>query len=323
MEQSLLEKLREITPEEQKILKEKAGVEKSLYTSGSEFVVDRKKMLAQGKLIAIRTHTRFVHFPRHRHNYIEIIYMCSGSTTHIIGEKSKVLLKQGELLFLNENAVHEILPAGMDDVGVNFIVLPEFFDIAFEMMEEEDVLRDFFVGTLKQEKRGADYIHFCVSDVLPIQNLMESMIWSLVHKQANKRNVYKITMGILFVLLSGYLDRACENDPKRQGRNRMFSILQYIEENYKSGSLAELAEIYGQSVTGMSRFIKKETGMTFKDLVMQKRLNQAAFLLGNTKLTVEEIIAAVGYDNSSYFHRIFREKYGLTPRKYRLEAAGK
>ena len=43
----------------------------------------------------------------------------------------------------------------------------------------------------------------------------------------------------------------------------------------------------------------------------------AAFLLTATGLAVEDIIAAVGYDNSSYFHRIFKAAYGLTPKKYR------
>jgi len=319
MEQSLLEKLKVITPEEQKILQEKGSVEMSLYTSDSKFVVDRKKMLERGKLMDIRTHTRFVHFPPHSHNYIEIIYMCSGSTTHIIHNNTRVELEQGDLLFLNQNAVHEILPAGFDDIGVNFIVMPEFFDIAFEMMEEENVVRDFFVEALKQKKNGMDYIHFRVSDILPVQNLIENMIWSLVNRQAYKRNINKITMGLLIVQLSGYMDRICYGDAGQYEKNLMFSILQYVEENYKDGSLGELAQMHNQSLSGISRFIKKQTGMTFKELVMQKRLSQAAFLLGTTKLTVEDIIAAVGYDNSSYFHRIFREKYGMTPRKYRLE----
>ena len=99
----------------------------------------------------------------------------------------------------------------------------------------------------------------------------------------------------------------------------MFTVLRYIEENYKEGTLTELAELMNQSVTGLSRFIKKNTDMNFQQLLKQKRLNQAVFLLTTTRLTVEEIILAVGYDNTSYFHRIFRERYGMTPKKYRDE----
>lgn len=51
--------------------------------------------------------------------------MCQGTTTHILNG-SKVILEAGDLLFLNQNAEQEILPAGEQDIAVNFIVLPEF-----------------------------------------------------------------------------------------------------------------------------------------------------------------------------------------------------
>lgn len=319
MEQELIRKLKEITTEEQEILDKKAGIEKSLYTSDRHFVVDRKKMIENGKLIEIRTHTRFVHFPKHSHNYIEIIYMCSGTTTHIINDTEKVYLKKGNLLFLNQNAKHEILPAGKEDIAVNFMVMPEFFDAAFLMMEDENVVRDFLIGALQKKSSGMDYIHFRVFDILPVQNLIENMIWSLIYKQSNKRNINQMTMGLLILQLANHIDCIDHDNPNQYEQNVIFSILHYIEENYKEASLSELAGTYNQSIPGMSRFIKKHSGLNFQQLLQQKRLNQAVYLLITTKLSVEDIIAAVGYDNSSYFHRIFRERYGMTPKKYRTE----
>ena len=276
-------------------------------------------MLNKGKLIDIRTHTRFVHFPKHSHDYIEIIYMCSGKTTHIINGKETVVLHEGDLLFLNRNAVHEILPAQENDIAVNFIVLPEFFDKTFEMLQDENVIRDFIVGTLQQNSTGTDYIYFKVADILPVQNLIENMIWSLVHKQGNIRNINQTTMGLLILQLTNYTDRIEGVNSRQYEQNMMFTVLRYIEENYKEGTLTELAELLNQSLAGLSRFIKKQSGMNFRQLLQQKRMNQASFLLTTTNLTVEEIILAVGYDNTSYFHRIFRERYGMTPKKYRKD----
>ena len=64
-------------------------IEKEIYssdTSENEDVVhiDAAKLLEDGKLIQIRTHTRFVHFPVHNHNFVEVVYMCQGSTRHVI-----------------------------------------------------------------------------------------------------------------------------------------------------------------------------------------------------------------------------------------------
>ena len=81
MQQALLDHLRIITEEEQQILDGVAKVDKD------DFIVDSAKMLNEGKLIAVRTHTRFVHFPAHRHNFIEVLYVCQGQLTNIIGGK--------------------------------------------------------------------------------------------------------------------------------------------------------------------------------------------------------------------------------------------
>lgn len=317
MNKDLLEKLMPISEEEQAILDGKQDVQKDLYTSRKDFVVDSGLMLEKGKLIDIRPHTRFVHFPMHKHNYVEIIYMCSGSTTHIINGHTTVKLETGELLFLNQNATQEIMPAGKDDIAVNFIILPEFFDRAFLMMEDESILRDFLVGSLKEKSGLVDYLHFQVRDILPIQNLVENLIYSLVNKQAGSRNINQTTMGLLFILLQHQSDRINRSDPNQYEQNLIFTILKYVEDNYKTATLTELSEITGQPDYYISKLVKKHSGYTFKNLLQTRRLNQAAFLLSTTMLPVEDIITLVGYDNTSYFHRIFREYFHMTPKVYR------
>ena len=112
MRQELLEKLSRVTEEEQRILSGDTEVHQELYTTGRDFVIDSRLLLSKGRLIEIRPHTRFVHFPSHRHNYVELVYMLSGTTTHIINQKTRIVLEEGDLLFLNQNAYHEILPGG-------------------------------------------------------------------------------------------------------------------------------------------------------------------------------------------------------------------
>ena len=191
-------------------------------------MVDSEKMLEKGKLIEIRPHTRFVHFPRHRHNYVEVLYMCSGSTTHILNGTQRMVLHTGDLLFLNQAVYHEILPAAEEDVGVNFIILPQFFDRSFRMLEQENVLRDFLVSTL-----------------------------------------------------------------------------QYIETSYRNGTLEEIAARLHMPAYALSRLLKHHIGANFKQLLQQRKLQQAAYLLTNTSMPVNAILEFIGYENSSYFHNKF------------------
>lgn len=318
MTEELLRELKKITPEEERILAGQQEIEKNIYMSAQTDVVDAKKLLEAGKMIQVRTHTRFAHFPKHSHNYIELIYMCSGSTHHVINGED-VILKEGELLFLNQQALQEIYPAGEDDIAVNFIILPEFFDFGLKMMEtEKNMLRDFVIDCLRGESNGAEFLHFKVANIVPIQNLLENLIWTIWNKQPNKRSINQITMGLLFLQLMNYMDKLETNEGSEQQR-LIISVLSYIEEHYRDGELAELAKDLHYDMYWLSKEIKKRTGKTYTDLLQAKRLNQAAYLLSTTSMSVMDVAMAVGYDNISYFHRIFQKKYGVTPRKYRIQ----
>lgn len=317
MNQELLNYLKPITEEEQAILDGQDDIQKELYTSGRDFVVDSEKLLERGRLVEIRPHTRFAHFPKHRHNYVEMIYMCCGETTHILNDSETVVLEEGDLLFLNQNISQEILPARENDIAVNFIILPQFFGRSLSMIEQENVLRDFLVSTLSQNDSQPGYLHFRAKDLLPVRNLIENMIWTLIHKTTGTNTLNQTTMGLLFMNLSQFAQSINQQSSGQYEQNLVFLILKYIESHYKDGTLSAIAAELGQPTYYLSRILKKYTGSNFKELLQQRKLQQAAYLLSQTTLPVESILEAIGYDNSSYFYRKFRDKYGCSPKKYR------
>ncbi|WP_390427454.1 AraC family transcriptional regulator [Blautia caecimuris] len=311
-----MDHLRKITEEEQRILDGASEVDQGLYTSGKDFTVDSAKMLEEGKLIAVRTHTRFVHFPPHRHNFIEVLYVCEGSLTNIIGGK-QVVIEAGELLFLNQFTRHEILPAGKNDIAINFMILPEFFDVAYTMAGSNNVLADFLVNVLRQNEEKGEYLHFRVAEVLQIQNLLENMIYSLVTGRGDQNRINQTTMGLIFLYLLDSVQYAEMRVPNQYENMISMTTLDYIEQNYKTATLTELCVRLHLPMHVLSKMIKKNTGFNFKELLQRKRMNKAIELMCETELPISDIIAAVGYENGSYFHRVFREKYHVTPRAFR------
>ena len=152
--------------------------------------------------------------------------------------------------------------------------------------------------------------------MLPVQNLVENMVWTLLNDQPNKRSINQITMGLLFLQLMHYTDKISHTSEGFDQR-LIFQVLGYIDENYRDGELAELSSMLGYDIYWLSRMVKRLTGRTYKELLQIKRLNQAAFLLLNTRLAVADVALAVGYDNTSYFYRIFKERYQMSPKEYR------
>ena len=77
MNNEILNHLKKITSEEQAILDGRTTIDRDIYMQGQDNTINAQKLLAAGKLITIRPHTRFIHFPEHTHDYVEALW-CQG-----------------------------------------------------------------------------------------------------------------------------------------------------------------------------------------------------------------------------------------------------
>jgi AraC-like DNA-binding protein len=268
-----------------------------------------------GEPITMRTHTRFVDFPEHCHDFIEIIYMCSGSTRHRL-DGDEIHLEAGELLLLAPSATHAIACAGEEDVAVNLMLLPIFLEEALSMVGRDSVPGRFLLGCMQSDSPAIPYLHARVGELAPMQNLMENLISSRLSGGEVRRSE-RLTMGLILLLLEEHAELVTVGAPTARGSALVEAALQEIHHHYRDASLAGLAERYAVSVSHLSRTIHAQTGSTFKELLRARRLERAAELLTATALPLSDILPLLGYDNSSYFHRIFRARYGCTPKEYR------
>lgn len=101
MRKQLLQELKLISEEEKKYQSGQGNIEKQLYAKDSISEIDRELLLERGRLVTVRPHSRFVEFPEHRHNYVEMMYVVQGNITHII-EGKELTLHKGDVLMLNQ-----------------------------------------------------------------------------------------------------------------------------------------------------------------------------------------------------------------------------
>ncbi len=314
LKNDILKDLKKITNEESEILNGKKIINRGIYMQGSQNTVNSKKLLDSGKLITMRKHTRFIDFPKHTHDYVELVYMCQGNTVHVV-DGTEINLCKGELLFLGQGTSHSIERSNENDIAVNFIILPQFFaDTLPALGDEETPLKSFLINCLCGNN-GNGYLYYKVSDVLEVQNLMENLLLITLGETFNKRKQAQMTMALLFMQLMAHTE---ELSAQTREDAAVIKLLDYIETNYINGSLTDAAKIFHYDISWLSREILRKTGKTYTQLVQDKRLSQAAFLLKNTNVNVIDISLAVGYENVSYFHRKFFERFGMTPRDYRI-----
>lgn len=310
------QKLREVTIEEKQILEGNHIVNKNLYTNGDEFIIDVDKLMVPGEMINIRKHTRFINFPEHSHNFLEFNYVYSGQLTQVIDGKN-IVLKKGEIIFLNKSIVHEIKEAREDDIIINFIIRPEFFEYIFALSERKNIILDFLINTIYSDSHMGEYLYFKVSEVEAVQEILEKIIIELYEPNMMSPTSIKLLAGLLIVELMKNANSIETYMVDNFEKLINMQVLRYIDEEYLSGSLYEISERVNQPHYKISKLIKSYTGFTFKQLVQEKRLKKVEELLHTTNLPVVDIMRMVGYENITYFYKIFKSTYNMTPFEYR------
>lgn len=112
-----------------------------------------------------------------------------------------------------------------------------------------------------------------------------------------------------------------EKGPRASAGDRMdpvISIQEYINEHYAEElSLTLLGEIANLHPVYLARIFKETTGDTPSAYIIAVRMEKAAQLLCESNMRIYEIMEMVGYKKQQYFTRLFKEKYGMTPKEYR------
>ncbi|MGL5693774.1 MAG: helix-turn-helix domain-containing protein, partial [Peptostreptococcaceae bacterium] len=176
---------------------------------------------------------------------------------------------------------------------------------------------NFLMSTLYTNYNDGEYLYFKVSENKEVQDIIEKIIVELYEENVVSKAKIKLLVGLLLVELvknSKNLEISSTDDFEKK---MIVEIIKYIDENYKVASLLEISASLKQNDYKISKLIKKHLGCTFKDLLQEKRLSKSEELLNSTNLPISEIIEVVGYENISYFYKIFRAKYNMTPKDYR------
>ena len=103
-------------------------------------------------------------------------------------------------------------------------------------------------------------------------------------------------------------------DKKQQMAKQMMS---YISENYNQDiSLDQLAGKFRISKTYINNLLKNFYGQSFLEILQDCRLKEAKEMILKNSYKISEIAEKVGYHDISYFIRVFKKKYGVTPNTY-------
>lgn len=263
-------------------------------------------------------HPRFAKTSEHHHNYIEMIYVYSGEF-HQTVNGNNIVMKKGEVCILDTNVLHSIEPTSENDIIINCVMSKKHLDdILLNRLSGNDLLSSFFIHAIYQSNDYNDYMLFKSGDSEKLAKLMEAALCEYFDNSPCSDEVINSYMVIIFYeLLKVFQKQSNFENYDLLKNTKITDIILYIQNNCKDATLASVAEHFHFHPNYLNSIIKKFQGNNFTSVLQDAKLKKASFLLKNSNIPVIEVARSIGYENTSFFYKLFKDYYGCNPTEYR------
>jgi AraC-like DNA-binding protein len=252
----------------------------------------------------------------HNHLFFEMVYVYHGSFVNTTPTHDFVL-EQGDLMLINPKALHCPYTRREDDYIFNFLLpIEEMLQHLSFFQSSCPLLYSFLLDYFYNIDYYPDSLIFHTQDDLIIRRLMEALILEIINSDPPYR-FPAAYLALLFTSLSRFYQKSPEQDTLESFPTDIMKILSYLNQNFRSTSLKDVAQHFGYTPNYLSRYIKKKTGKNFSMLLIHSKLRSACSYLENSQMTLQEICEASGFYDVSSFCKIFKKQFGVTPSDYR------
>ena len=254
----------------------------------------------------------------HWHDEMEFIYVSEGEAEIFIDFK-KTHLSKGNFVVIPKGSIHYITDIENKKVAYTAVV----FNLSLIEGSTLDYSQIKFINNILENK-------MLFTNLIHSKNLgYEDIIFyfnKLVNSYKEKNKGYQLEIKGYLQLIFSFLFKGDyiikkvykEFSNETMKIEKLKEVIKYIHENYKKSiTIKELADISKYSEYHFLRFFKSQTGKTCTQFINYFRIEKATLLLINSDLTITEISYEVGFGDVSYFIKIFKKYFNISPTKYR------
>ncbi|MGL2963609.1 AraC family transcriptional regulator [Flavobacterium sp. RSB2_4_14] len=254
----------------------------------------------------------FFEFKWHYHPEYELTLIVKGNGMRLVGD-SYLPFQAGDLVLLGSGIPHTWESDANSHEAVSAVVIQFSEDFIANYMNSEAFYK--IKKLLQTSLRGLFFPN-------PLAKNIEQQMMSIATEKGVKQ---------IIALLNVLNDLTFENyeplasafySPKNSKENetRINMVFNYIKQNAASTILLEEAAETVHLTTGaFCKFFKKMTGKTFSDYVNEIRIGNACTLIAQTDKTIAQIAIESGFENQTYFNRVFLKKKNCTPKQFRMQ----
>lgn len=238
------------------------------------------------------------YYPLHFHDFYELEIPIEGEGYEIINQV-RYDISTSRMFLFRPTDYHEIIatkPLKILNIAFTSSVL------------DESILTNFF-----------DYDNDIVIDLTPnklnqVLSTIEVIKEIFYGHRSKKELILSHLLNALLLIVIGSSFVKCAKSSKSSS----VDVLRYIQSNFnKNPSLQELSDFCGYQKNYFCDFFKKNVGMTYKEYLLNVKVNASKKLLKVSNRSIKEIAVECGFNNANNFIRKFKYQTGLTPKEYR------
>lgn len=252
----------------------------------------------------------------HWHDEIEILAVTCGMAQIHVGDR-RYDVAQGDIVFIPADHLH----MATAQAGLPFSFLAVVFHPSFLSSYSNDTIQQQYLDDVLAGKTLFPQLLPQKADwPRQVLELLKGIGQAFSRRDPGFELLIKARLFEIWYLLYIHAmqkeDRTAKNNDYRTILTK--SIIEYIQKNYETGiSLPELSRQFNVSEGHLCRFFKSMTKMSILEYTNAYRVSVSASLLRETSLDIGTVAGMTGFNNISYFNKIFRRFMHMTPSQYR------
>ena len=254
----------------------------------------------------------------HIHNTVEIICVKKGSFTVYLDDK-KYEIFPGDVILFRSNAIHHIITG--EEKEHSYYIL----QIKPEALGDFASSETFGVYSLSFGINCFSSKCLWTKEDIRLHSPEMQMGIDILRREEGSGGAYslialKYAVGLflLGMVRTGAVEEEKLKDADKQVTNSIYQSILYVNQHYAEDVTARaVCKMFGMSYSYFSRTFRAMTGRSFKEYLNMVRINSAEKLLSTTDLSIKEIAAECGYNDVSYFIKVFREQKSVSPGGYK------
>lgn len=257
-----------------------------------------------------------------KQDFVDVLFVLKGNCTckfyktDLTISPESVFLSRHSFCMIPHQVIHSFSPDQDCQILHIFFKLDSLRSHYSDLISANNTLL-LFCSNMLYQSHYWNYLYFSVSYTDKLDTLLTEMYEEFYHKQIYHQNMLYYSAGMFFTLMERQLLSQISVSPSNPLRLvRYDQIYSYICDNYSLTSAREIAEYFHISQSYLCKLFH-ENGTTVTTVIQEIRLQHTRSLLEQSDLSVQNIAELVGYHDLTYFIKLFKRNFSITPYQYR------